>query len=205
MKRLIALLLTTVGIMSCNMDDAADEWIENGTVQVIEKDGIRFRFSLLNSWGEPATVFKEGEKFSFRFEMENLQMDDNRKHFGHLTSDLLASGLSEVFTAENDTAGRPFNEAGRCAMVLKLQSFYGDDKYVETIPWSGTEDEWNDVSRLCTFYRNHLLPLSKGRYYTGFTHTFQYAIPNAIPTDDASQYSLVEFEPLTFRINFIVE
>jgi len=36
-----------------------------------EVDGIEFKFCLLNEKGEPATVFNEGENFTFQFSLKN--------------------------------------------------------------------------------------------------------------------------------------
>ena len=63
-------LWITTGMTSCNKDD--DQLWEispDGKQAVIERkiNGLAFKFCLLNEKGEPATVFKEGENFSFYF------------------------------------------------------------------------------------------------------------------------------------------
>ncbi len=67
------LLLALVGA-GCEKDDEQILEISPASkTAVIQKevDGIEFKFCLLNEKGEPATVFKEGENFSFLFAMTN--------------------------------------------------------------------------------------------------------------------------------------
>jgi hypothetical protein len=157
-------------------------------------DGIRFKFCLLNEQGQPANTFKEGENFSFHFEMENLRKTNGLEFFGQLVAHMRNNGFCEVISQTPGTTGFPFGEGG-CLKVLQTYPFHGKDNQLElTVPWSDDREEWD--SRLCEFKSLHQPHLPKGAYYTEFTHTFEYRItPN----------TKVEVGPVTFKINFKVE
>ncbi|MDR1456318.1 MAG: hypothetical protein LBJ01_11745 [Tannerella sp.] len=189
-------MILCLGAVSCSDDLYEPATKSSGYVNTVRKDDISFKLSLLNEEGKPATVFREGENFSFRFEMENLRENDKREYPGQLLGNLYVNGFSHVFNQNGDWVGSPFSEGGACTKELSSFPFEGDNRPDVTVPWNGSnEEEWWKY-RSCDFTWSAPAVLPKGDYYTGFTYTFNYRItPN----------TWVETGPVTMRIDFTVE
>ena len=82
MRTLNSLFITLlfIGSVACGdtMDDLSWEISPDSKSQVIEKEvnGIIFKFCLLDEQGKSATVFNEGENFSFYFSVTNSSKKD---------------------------------------------------------------------------------------------------------------------------------
>jgi hypothetical protein len=162
------------------IDEPASE--KTGFINTVEKDGVRFRLSLLNEQGNPAVTFREGENISLRFEMENLRENDGRKYWISLFCDMRARGFGEVFTPDN-TLACALDRDVQCLTSLQTDPFDGENRYIYTLQLQ---------------VQRPPVVLPKGDYYTGFTHTFEYRIPDPPNT-------WVETGPVTMRIDFTIE
>jgi hypothetical protein len=212
-----AFVMLCLGMISCAQmnDDAgigdlantemlASE--ETGFVHTVRKDDVRFKFCLLNELGEPANAFREGENFSFHFEMENLKENDKREYIVHHMGRLFSRGFCRVYTRSEDLAVAIFHNEAACAYVFQSIPFDGENRLNVNIPMYDDNGEWPYYS--CTYRRNSPVALPKGTYSTGFTCTFEYRIPpvwdgkniNAIPPS-----TFVEVGPITMNIDFTIE
>ncbi|MDR2139753.1 MAG: hypothetical protein LBP50_09425 [Tannerella sp.] len=209
-----ALLLNVIFVMLCrgtasctqmydDMDRPAGK--KTGYVHTVRKDGVEFKLCLLNEQGEPAAVFREGENFSFRFEMENLREGDGRQYIAHLMGGLFGSGFCNVFTPDRDSVHAVFQRGARCVFVLGTDPFDGENRLSVTIPLHDDEEEWHHGT--CDYFRNPPAVLPKGNYSTGFTYTFEYRIPPPGNTDINSTppSTWVEVGPVTMKIDFTIE
>jgi hypothetical protein len=174
-----------------DMDRPASE--KTGFVHIVRKDGVEFRLCLLNEQGEPATVFKEGENFSFRFEMENLLNGDGRRYIAHLMGALFGRGFCNVYTQDKDWVYAVFQSQAACTYVLQTDAFYGENRLMVTLPLYDDNEEWPHGT--CVYRRNPPLALPKGNYSTGFIYVFEYRIPSAE----------IEVGPITMNIDFTIE
>jgi hypothetical protein len=162
---------------------------------------VDFRLSLLNEEGKTATTFREGENFSFRFEMENLRKNDKRQYKAHLMGGLFNSGFCRIYTTDGDFVYAAFQETAACAFVLRMNPFDGDNQLTVTHAIHYNNEEWHHG--MCGYRRNPPVDLPKGDYYTGFTYTFEYSIPpENVETGSSTR---VETGPVTMRINFTIE
>jgi hypothetical protein len=176
-------LILCISAVSCGdtLEMAASR--KNGFINTVRKDGVEFRLSLLNEQGKPAVTFREGENISLRFEMENLRKNDGREYSIGLFCEMRTGGFGEVFTSDNMmVCALDWDVA--CLASMQTFSFDGENRYVYT-------------SRPLQSQRPPVV-LPKGDYYTGFTHTFKYRIPDPPNTR-------VEIGPITMNIDFTVE
>jgi hypothetical protein len=178
------------------MDSPASR--KTGFVHTVRKDGVEFKLCLLNEQGEPAVVFREGENFSFRFEMENLREGDKRTYPAALRCILRdIVGLGNIFTPENELAYSVSRIM--CTDIGATCPFDGENRFVMSFDLQDASDPETDPP----------VALPKGAYTTGFTYTFRYRIPpvrdgkdiNAIPPDGTR----VEVGPVSMNIDFTVE
>jgi hypothetical protein len=183
--RIVVFMICCLGAVSCSDDLYEPATKSSGYVNTVRKDGISFKLSLLNEEGKPATVFREGENFSFRFEMENLRKNDKRKASQVIcASQMGTGGFGKVFTPDHTLA---CVRDIMCTLPLSLFPFDGENRYTATVPLYDTQ--------------HPPVVLPKGDYYTGFTYTFVYAVS----VNDGSPIWDVEVGPVTMRIDFTVE
>ena len=143
-------------------------------------DCIDFTFCLLNEEGVPATKFKEGENFSFHFKITNNRKDE-------LYVDASLSGFfcnpdrGNVNTSDTTIK---FPRILTCLAVGHKHPFFDDSRSIETnLPWVDGEPK---------------VHIPKGKYYTEFTHSFEFFI-------EIGWTPIVSVGPLTFKINFEIE
>jgi len=161
--------------------------------QVIEKevDGIAFKFCLLNEQGKPATVFNEGENFSFYFSVTNKT---NKKlyfipEFAH--TNIIDNEFCVVFTSDSQRIGRPFNFLGYDKIGIGAYPFDPETNYVFEQQWIDKQDStWG--WKYGYYESSHQTPLPAGDYFTGFQSRFQFY-------DDYLDTTL------TFKINFKIQ
>ncbi len=199
------LLLFTIMGAGCENDnsldnnqegkDSIDEISLNSKDTVIQKsiDGIDFKFCLLNENGEPATIFNEGENFSFYFSVIN-NCDDSLyfdMDFIYCYPDV---NFCKVFDAKNQDLGRPYKLLTYSDIFIRYPF---DPKQSYTFEVSWTEDrefiqwcEWRASQSL------HRTPLIKGKYYTGLKYQFRFSRKHGEP-------ALVI--DTNFRINFVIQ
>ena len=186
-------------IFGCKKDD-----ISNGryysispdsknAVIIASVDNIEFRFCLLNQVGEPVTVLKDGQNFSFLFSQTN-----NRNDSLHLDNSFLMinSRFCTVYSETDSLIGSPFIFKGAFAIGTGGHPFYGNNKsYTVIIPWQDNRIEWETLH--CFFEGTNQSLLPKGKYYTQFSHRFCFA-------KKVDELSLCT-DTLTFRINFEIK
>ena len=171
------MLIISVG---CQKDDDIFE-LEIGdknAVIVKEVDGVEFKFCLLNEQGKPATIFNEGENFTFSFSIKN-----NRKEKLHANPDNFQFIYLKDFFA-----------------VKKRNKYYGKaylydfpEDYQPMFPaimnWFAPSTTKVIDSPL--FENTDEVSLRKGVYHTNFYYSFDFG---SVKTDK-----------LTFKINFEIK
>ncbi len=188
----VVLLLLFIGA-SCQKDDFFELRIgdENAVIQQ-EVDGIEFKFCLLNEQGEPATVFNEGENFTFQFSIKN---NTNKSlpfyDYGfYELNDFLA------VKSDKETFGRPFNLIGyNPTKELRWLHAEENNSYNFLVPWYDEREEWQLYWGNFESTKQPLL--NKGRYYTQFAYAFSFGMPNKEP-------ELVT-DLIKFKINFEIK
>lgn len=162
---------------------------------------------MLNEQGKPAVVFREGENFSFRFEMENLKKEDKRQYEAHLMGKMFAYGFRRVYTQSGDLSIAVFQNEAACEYVLRTNPFDGENRLGVTLPLYDDNEEWPNGT--CVYRRNPSVALPKGSYSTGFDCTFEYRIPPVWNKNDPEAVipptTRVETGPITMKIDFTIE
>jgi hypothetical protein len=155
-------------------------------------DGIEFKFCLLNEKGEPATVFNEGENFTFQFEIQNNRTEPLPFYdYGYyMSEDFLAINSKEK------SYGQPFifkeyNPTKEFRWLLVGKNY----RYNFIVPWHDERDEWQ---LLWGFFESTKQPFLKtGNYYTQFSYKFSFGLPDKEPE--------LKTELITFKINFEIK
>jgi hypothetical protein len=194
----MSFLFIITGMGGC--DDKSDDLVwkispESGqTVIQNEVDGIIFKFCLLNEAGNPATVFKEGENFTFYFSVTNNR---NKKLF--FAPDFAYSnenGFCDVYTSDGQNIGMPYKFLQALMIGSGAYPFESGESKVFQVQWTDNRDApWNWEKG--TYESSHQAPLIKGHYYTEFKHQFWF--------DGTSDNSDIITDILNFKINFKIE
>ncbi|GET29824.1 hypothetical protein SD074_20260 [Prolixibacter sp. SD074] len=156
-----------------------------------EVDGVEFTFSLLNEKGEPATVFNEGENFSFYFAIVNKS--GNKLYFDPDFAYYNDNDFCKVYSSEREDLGKPFRALLISTVGAGAYPFNTNESRVFEQQWVDNRDSiwsWEKA----TYESTHRPYLKKGNYYTGFKHRFRFPGEHPVYTDT-----------LTFKINFKVE
>jgi hypothetical protein len=209
----ILLLVIVFSQSSCENlfnNDSKDEykWVVNldDEQKMIRKsvEDIEFTFSLLNEDGDTTNVFNEGENFFFYFSMKN-----NRGEKMY-TLDMPVPGddFCKVYNSDNKYIGKPYDVKG--AQHTSLGHPFPDSSIIESkFPWTYDKELWDSIYSKMTeetpgfLYKGLFIettyqePLSKGKYYTMFSHGFEFS-----STDDKADLLT---EELTFKINFEIQ
>ncbi len=176
---------------------------EEQKVITVEKNGIEIEFCLLNEQGEPATVFKEGEDFTFHLAIiNNIKSYEavymplcNGCGYGYIPDEFY------VMTSNGDTIGRPFFFRGAVYMLFDCPVIKKGESFVLDIPWTENRDNWP----ICTLYAHGSknTPLEKGIYYTSFTHKFCFRDASLHGSGKPEEY--VCTDNVSFKINFEIK
>ena len=196
----IALLFT--GMTACKdtigentTDDLKWEISPDSQSQVIEKeiDGIAFKFCLLNEQGKPATVFNEGENFSFYFSVTN----QSKKDF-YYDAYLLAydKKFLRTYTSSNFDLGKSYNPLLHTDIGIAAYPFNDGDVYIIKVPWL---HEKGSVLCVENFWYESIIqkPLVKGFYYTNFKYSFYF--------QGKQDNNTVRTDSINFKINFKIQ
>ena len=198
---LVILLFLTGSFFSCatkigedNSQDAFEWEISNDSKsQVIEKeiDGIVFKFCLLNEQGKPATVFNEGENFSFYFSVTNRTNEKLYFYPGFAYTGAKDNEFCEIFTSKNQRIGKPFVFLGCDLIGIGAYPFNSEKNYVFEQLWVDMRDStWRwEYGYYKSSKKTHL---PTGDYFTGFQYRFQF--------ENAFLYT-----NLSFKINFKIQ
>jgi hypothetical protein len=163
--------------------------------QVIKKeiDGITFNFCLLNEQGQPATVFKEGENFSFHFSITN-KTDKKLFFFPDFAySDTERNNFCEVFMSDGEKVGKPFVFLGYDKIGIGAYPFNPSQSYIFEQQWI---DHRNSIWRwkYGHYESSNQKHLPAGNYFTQFQSRFEIQNEN-------TGYLFLD-TTLTFKINF---
>ncbi len=168
----------------CQKDDVFELRAgDKNAVIVKEVDGIEFKFCLLNEQGEPATVFNEGENFTFSFSIKN-NLDD------YIYFDTSVFNVTGFFEVKNESGnfGIPYKKPTFDNLRIPEKITKGEI-YGANIKWIPDNTELH--LGVTNFFKSPTENLNKGTYYTEFSHGFNF---KRIKTDK-----------LTFKINFKIK
>ncbi|TAL65036.1 MAG: hypothetical protein EPN88_10120 [Bacteroidetes bacterium] len=162
--------------------ESASAIIQNETKQ------IEFKFCLINKDGQSATVFNEGEDFTFSFSFKNNGTDTII-----VTTEFINTDFFRVFSLENNIdVGKPWTGIW-CQFSLSPHTITLPPSYLEklTCPWILTENN-TPVYPLCMGESKE--PLMKGEYNTFIDLDFHFS----------RNGKLTIINQLKFKINFKV-
>ncbi|GET22099.1 hypothetical protein [Prolixibacter denitrificans] len=190
---LILALLTTIGT-GCEKN-TANLWeiSPENSVAVIQQEvnGIVFKFCLLNENGAPATIFNEGENFSFFFSVTNNSHND--LYFDPDFAYYADNSFCKVYTSNDEDLGKPFKVLTVLTIGTAAYPFPTGESRVFQQSWVDDRDSvwsWEKA----TYESTHQPYLEKGNYYTAFKYRFRFEGKHSIQTDT-----------LSFRINFRIQ
>lgn len=192
----IFLFLSLIGAGCEKEEELLWEISPDSETSVIQKevDDIEFKFCLLNENGEPATVFNEGENFTFQFAIKNNRTESLPFYdYGYYElGDFLA------IKSDEKSYGKPFKfKHYSTTLELRwLRSGVSDElSYNFTVPWHDERDEWQ---LHWGYFQSTKQPfLEKGKYYTQFAYNFTFGMPNKEPK--------LKTGLITFKINFQIK
>jgi hypothetical protein len=155
-------------------------------------DGIEFRFGLLNEAGEAATVFNEGENFTFLFSIKNRKLREISYTYEFIVDDFYR--VYRTSSNELIDMGKPWTGIF-CEFVLTSHEsrLKANSESQIKCPWVVTETNKPGYP-LCMGGESKDF-LTVGEYVTSFDFDFHYKINN--------QEKSITGE--TFKINFKVQ
>ena len=195
---IIPLLLIILG-SGCGMEHQENErfWeiSPESTTSMIETsiDGIGFKFCLLNEQGEPSTIFKEGENFSFYFSVKNNR--NERLIFFPEYTFVDRNDFCRVYSDKNEDLGKPFHGLPHIDLG-GLYPFESGESCVFEQAWLDNREMVN-WWKGCCYHVDQKEPLEKGSYYTSFNSRFQF--------DRSLDKPSLKIDTLNFRINFKIQ
>jgi len=191
-------VLLFTGILGC--ENATDDLPGNDmpwdiSPDSIEKeiDGIAFKFCLLNEQGKPATVFNEGENFSFYFSVTNC----SKKDF-YFDAYLLAydKNFLRIYSSSNYNFGKSYKPLFHTDIGIAAYPFNDGDSYIFNVPWMH-EKEANFKGEDFEYQSIITKSLGKGNYFTGFKYSFYF---------QGHQYeNTIKTDSINFKINFKIQ
>ena len=157
---------------------------------IIQKEvkGVEFKFCLVNEEGEPATVFKEGENFTFQFSIKNKTAQAIPFYdYGFYTTDDFFSVRSE-----GEDFGKPFKFIG-FSLTKELRYILSDGYANFIVPWHEERIEFQAMHGIFEGLKQPYL--KKGKYFTQFTYNFTFGDPNKKPDIKTGMFNLkINFE-----------
>lgn len=191
----VLLLLISGLSLRCQKADKTEpvlwELPADGTKTAITEtvDSIEFKFCLLNEADNPATVFKEGENFTFNFSVKN-----KLKNSIIATTEFINSNFFRVYrTIDNVDMGRGWSGVW-CDYSLEPKEIEYKSNVLKQLncPWTLSENTSIDYP-LCMSEKNCYL--AKGEYDTSIHLDFHYTT-NGIKKN---------VNGMVFKINFKIE
>lgn len=140
--------------------------------------------------GQPATVFNEGENFSFQFSIKNNT--DESVPF-HDYNYLMIEDFFCVKT-KKENYGKPFDFTHHNP-TKELQWLFANGYSFFEVPWSDEREEFKLGHN--SFKSLKKEPLKSGKYYTKFSYNFTFGVHD--------NNSVIETGKLTFKINFKIK
>lgn len=186
-------LLLLLGVAGCEKEGLW-EISPDGNQTVIEQkiNGLTFKFCLLNEKGKPAAVFKEGENFTFYFQIKN---ETKKKYY----CDIYQCSYTNDFFSVMDSSGKRIGKSYE-ALPQTLEGLghllNHRDSYTFKVTWNHPEES---IVQGGDFRYKSIKkePLKAGSYYTSFSHKFKL-----FPVSGDKR---IETEELHFKINFKIQ
>jgi hypothetical protein len=167
---------------------------DENPVIIKEVNGVEFKFCLLNEQGEPATIFSEGENFTFLFAIKNRKSEHLPFYdYGYYELDDFLAVRSE-----DKSYGQPFIFKGYSTtkeIRWLLSDVSNELGYNFMVPWHDERDEWQ--LHWGFFESTKQAFLEKGKYYTQFAYNFSFGMPDKEPE--------LETGLISFKINFEIK
>lgn len=160
---------------------------------VIQKEvkGIEFKFCLLNEKGEPSTVFKEGENFSFFFSATNNR--DQKLYFYPDFAYSNENAFCRIYNSEGQDVGKPYFFKGADKIGIGAYPLNVGENCTFEQQWRDERDSlWRWRYGYYESAKQELL--TKGSYYSGFNQRFEFSGDTHFNTDT-----------IDFKINFLIE
>lgn len=202
MIKIAAIMLVLAGsLSSCNekmngnTDDLFLEVSPESKSQIIEKEinGITFKFCLLNEQEQPATVFNEGENFSFYFSSKNTGKRDLYFNAAEVSYN---KDFFRVYNSSGTDLGKSYDPFLQTDIGIVAYSFNIGDEYVIKVPWLHEKDPIRHPGNL-PYDSIFQKPLAKGNYYTSFRNSFYYVVQQG--------GDWVRTDSINFNINFQIK
>jgi len=191
----IALLITGATACKDAIDDSSWDISPDSKLQVIEKEinGIAFKFCLLNEQGKPATIFNEGENFSFYFSVSN----DSKKNYYYVGYAIAYDkNFLRVFNSSGYDFGKSYSPLPIPEVGIAAWPFNAGAVHIIKVPWLHEKDSVLCAENFC--YESIIQkPLVKGIYYTGFKYSFYFQGQNESDT--------FRTDSINFKINFKIQ
>jgi hypothetical protein len=166
------LFISSILVLSCEKDEFYELEI-NDNNPVIEKsvNGIDFKFCLLNEKGEPATIFEEGENFTFRFSFQNNLEDSITVNTSFVTNNFFE--VTQRNNGQNIDLGKPYTGIW-CEYVGGPKNFVLPPNATGGVqcPWVAKDEK--NIQPFCASKSKEAL--NSGMYFTQFELDFQYMI-----------------------------
>jgi len=192
LKSIVCILLFSFIGLGCTKEEVIYELQIEDENAVLQKEvkGIEFSFSLLNEQGEAATVFNEGEIFSFLFLIKNKTAESLPFYdYGFYTND-------DFLSVRSDTKnyGKPMKFLSiSTTKEMRWILFEGEAGF--SVPW---HEERSEFPMMHGYFEGLKQPdLPKGKYYTQFSYNFTFGYPDKEPK--------IVTGKITFRINFEIK
>lgn len=159
---------------------------ENKEGLQVQFEQVDFQFRLLNENGAPATIFNQGENFTFSFLMINSSDQD----FYFKQSSLDRIGFLEVFNTTGASLGKPY------------EGLFCLERNGILVPANDTlklEIEWIPSASCCPpngqifCGTEDTVPLPPGSYRTSFKSAFEFFFADQSYTTSLQDF-MIEFE-----------
>jgi hypothetical protein len=177
-------LFATIAMEGCSdkSNEISFEISPNCKDTVIQEpvNGIEFKFYLLNEKGVPATVFKQGENFSFYFSVTNKT--DQNLYFDPNIAYSNENDFCNIYSSDGQNLGKPYYFDGYDKIGSGAYPFNKATTYVFEQLWVDNRDSvWRwEYGYYESGHRNYL-PI--GNYYTEIKQTFRFLGEKTINTD----------------------
>lgn len=195
----ISFIFLLLGLMGAGCEKEEEQlWEISPTSKsaVIQKevDGIQFKFCLLNEQGEPATVFTQGENFSFYFSVTNNSNEKFYFYPGYAYSE--ENDFCRVYSSSQIDEGKPYEFKGADLIGVGAYPFEVGEAYVFKQIWIDNRGSaWRWKYGYYESADQKYLPI--GDYSTGFQYRFEF--------EPHGDNLILSTDTLKFKINFKIQ
>ncbi len=192
-----AIVLLIFATLGCDEKDT-DLILEipfNSNNITIDKNinGITFKFWLLDEQGNSSNVFKEGENFTFYFQIKN---ETGKKFYYNPYECAYIKDLFSVVDYSGKTIGKSYRALPITDIGIAAYPFNNNDEYTFKVQWQHSN---KSILTGGDFKYESIIqsPLKSGKYYTSFVHKFRFT--------DLDEGKDLETDDIKFKINFKIE